>query len=197
MSVAEATVALRLAFYGAKTPYPQLYEELITQCSPPKESRLFNPPPEILLEEIKRVIPPESLRLNLKRDLGISKGSLLQFLVAFTDQRPYPAFIPRLETKGILNDLIDEVERWSISNNLPTPVPQQLSLALKITQNRLTEAVMALAISTRIMARNYDSELLKVDEARMKNWYRCVPALVMTKTLLTLRAIPTTSGVRF
>lgn len=173
MSLVEAATALKLVTYGARTPYSEKYRKIIEENTPYTSSKRYNPDPDLLFEEILAVVPLQTKRTNIKYELNLSKASVLQFFVAFTDQ--HHTNLPLLSPlKNNCLNLVQKIEKTSQRSGVPVTVPEQLSLALDVTNGNLTQAAIVLAIATRAMARNYDTNLITSDKEKMLAWYKYV-----------------------
>jgi hypothetical protein len=175
MSPTEAPAVFCATLKGSKVPYPQNLRKIIDRNVPFRKSRFYNPDPDILLEEILKVIPHSAKRTEIKKGLKISKAKNMVFYAAFADQHNLRVnFFPILKNSCL--DLIERIETGAKESGKPLKIPEQLEIALDIEKNDLTQAIILLALSTRIMARNYDKNIipLNITLERMQNWYSCV-----------------------
>lgn len=129
-----------------------------------KECKKYNPPPEDLLSEICGVLESRSnIKLTLlKADLGISRADLMTLYASFTDYHNIEKvniFLPYVD--GSVN-LIQKINSEFGKNKSPLGISEQLNLALDLSGNDITSAVIHLSLATRMVARKSDNRILSV-----------------------------------
>jgi len=176
MALAELARRLPPIIAGPVVPYSSELQNLIYQ--PPdyskyKKEAFYNPPPELMLDEISRVLeqkptacfpnPPEK------------KRRVLNYFVAFADQHTHP--LPLFSSyappcRELLRRILDN----SSQLQRPITIPEQLKIALETFPNfNLTEIIIILTITSRAAARNYDSRIgIAVTPSEMEEWKTAV-----------------------
>lgn len=162
---------------GAAGNYKDRYRFLEPVCYRGEEKD-YNPDPDSLLAEMLTVMNEfgKVEPTKFKGDLGIRKLAYMQFVVAFADQYSLP-IDPNIVNAEQCISLINSLENESKTKNSTITVPEQLKIALQITKGKMAEAILALTISTRYMARGYDTKILPnipLDHDRVDRWKRVV-----------------------
>lgn len=178
MGIMQERLSLRFigaAFAGAKTPYPAQLKKIISNSTSVDTVPAFNPLPDLLLEEFIKVVEEINASRPPLAD-QVKKREILQYYSAFADSHnlEFPPYFSHLAQ--ISSDIASHIEQIAVING-PLTLIHQLKIALELTQNNLTDAVGALAITTRALARGQDTRItpnLNINEERMKNWKNCL-----------------------
>ncbi len=142
--------------------------------------RGFNLLPENVLDQVMSVLEKRKVRFQgLKKDFGISRSLILLYFASFSDFHNLRDVEQLSEFARKSIEVIENIEKESRSKNSPLDLVKQLEIALESCDNNLVEAVLALAIGTRAMARGADSRILPnypINKERIKNWKTCLKA---------------------
>jgi len=175
MALAEIARRLPPLIAGAAVPYSPELLRLISQ--PPDYQKYgkkiwYNPPPELILEEINGVLKEK----NLSFPIPGKKRDILNYFVAFTDQHTSPLHPSLLSFAPQCERLLRKIMNASLRFQRPITLPEQLKLATETFPDlNFVEIIIPLSLTSRAAARNCDSRIgIKVTEAEMEEWKTAV-----------------------
>ena len=185
MTLAEIARRLPPIIAGPVVPYSSELQNLIYQppdCQKYGKKVFYNPPPDLMLEEICRVLKQKTTPKSLKPP--DRKRHVFNFFVAFADQHTHPLHPSFNIPQG--RQLLEKILDTSRQLQRPLAVPEQLKIALEtFSDNNLTEIIILLAVTSRAAARNYDSRIgIKVSTSEIKEWKTAVASFAYSENTL-------------
>lgn len=164
---------------GARTPYPHELQR-IADIDLQSDRKLKSP--EIVIEEVAAVPNefPNHIFVPYRAGMGLTRSDILVYFSSFADSHRLPLNGAFTQMSDHLIQLVTSIEHQKDNLDTPLGLQDQLRLALEQTEGNSAEAVLALAIGTRLMARAYDTRIasgLVLNRRRQFNWKHCVAPL--------------------
>lgn len=153
-------------WYGASRPYPEELKRVADQRVCPTPSENYAIDTADLLPNFEQILSARPVVLGKLPH----KASVLAFNVAFSDQHALPLtlHVSPKDSEELATRVMEKAEKLG----RPVPVPEILEIALDISKNNLSEAVVNSAVTTRHYARAHDYRLLqiKLNPKIMERW---------------------------
>ena len=149
---------------GITSPADAEFRQIVNTRLLQSEFGRFNPLPEDTLSEIAGTLKLRSgvTLSRLRNDLGIGRSEIMTLYGSFSDHHQIDrveVFLPY--AKGA-KSLIEKMESRFKMDGVAFGISEQLNMALDISGNELTSAVLYLSLATRMLARNLDSRILGI-----------------------------------